>query len=341
MLTRQPRRTFRAGRPVADLNRRLPAVPLLLAALALLAVLFVGAPPAQAQSSDLWTSTLTPKSLDTGLGCDTASSTNANKCSTSTTLSDNDFVLGGTTYTVTTIRWESGSTESPAYVSSVAFELDRDVPAALLGGGYKMLIGTEEWRLATYHQDAGSAKSFTVHRNGLTFTEDSAVSLKIQTTTPPQDQSELPAVVLSKVGNIPGTVSDNGHVMDLPVTEGGSTFFQVALDKSPGAGVVVTVLPTLSPTRPCGGQNHSCGTDVTSLSVNASNLTLTFSGTETDTNVWSNPQTVRIDAAENDREGDEYGVVLMLTSVTTGTATISKEVAGVRVTMHDNDAGGL
>lgn len=334
MTTSRPRGTFRAARPAA-------ALPLLLAALALLAVLFVSAPPTQAQSTDVWTSTLTPKSLDDGLGCDTASSTNANKCSASTTLTDNDFVLDGTTYTITTIRWKSGSTESPAFVSSVAFELDQDVPAALLGGGYKMLIGTEEWRLATHHQDAGSANSFTVHRNGLTFTVDSAVSLKIQTTTPPQDQSELPAVVLSKVGNIPGTVSDSGHVMDLPVTEGGSTFFQVALDKSPGAGVVVAVLPTLSPTRPCGGQNFSCGTTVTSLSVNASDILLTFSGTETDTNVWSNPQTVRIDAAENDREGDEYGVVLMLTSVTTGTATISKEVAGVRVTMHDNDAGGL
>ena len=326
-------------------SRRAPALAVLvltLAALALLAVLSVQqAFPVQAQSSDLWTATLTPKNLADGLGCDTASSTNANKCSTAATLTDNNFILDGTTYTITTIRWKSGSTESPAFVSSVAFELDRDVPAALLGGGYKMLIGTEEWRLATYHQDAGSAKSFTVHRNGLTFTEDSAVSLKIQTTTPPQAQSELPAVVLSKVGNIPGTVSDNGHVMDLPITEGGSTFFQVALDKSPGAGVVVTVKPTLSPTKSCGGQNFSCGTDVTSLSVNQANLTLTFSGTETDTNVWSNPQTVRIDAAENDREGDEYGVVLMLTSVTTGTATISKEVAGVRVTLHDNDAGGL
>ena len=47
--TRQRRNTTPARRPAAALTRRLPAVPLLLAALSLLAVLFVGAPSAQAQ----------------------------------------------------------------------------------------------------------------------------------------------------------------------------------------------------------------------------------------------------------------------------------------------------
>ena len=55
MTTRQRlhRNTSPARHPAAALTRRLPAAPLLLAALALLAVLFVGAPPAQAQSTSV------------------------------------------------------------------------------------------------------------------------------------------------------------------------------------------------------------------------------------------------------------------------------------------------
>ncbi len=53
MTTRHPRMTSRAARPAAVLLRRLPALPLLLAALALLAVIFVQQSfPAQAQSGN-------------------------------------------------------------------------------------------------------------------------------------------------------------------------------------------------------------------------------------------------------------------------------------------------
>ena len=53
--------------------------------------------------TDYWSATLNVKTVN-GLGCDTSSSTTANKCSTSATLSDNTITLRGTTHTISGVR---------------------------------------------------------------------------------------------------------------------------------------------------------------------------------------------------------------------------------------------
>ena len=54
----------------------------------------------------VWSATLTPKSVksDSALGCDNSNTATAKKCSTEATLSDDDFTVDGTTFTVNNLH---------------------------------------------------------------------------------------------------------------------------------------------------------------------------------------------------------------------------------------------
>ena len=80
--------------------------------------------PASAQA-DIWTATLTVGKFGGTGFC--SSSTSAGACtSPSGSLSDDDFILDGTTYTVESIRWGSSATDR------LHLTLDRDFPAGSL-----------------------------------------------------------------------------------------------------------------------------------------------------------------------------------------------------------------
>ena len=105
----------RSGRDRARPCPLLPALALLLGTLGLLA-----APPAMAQIT-VWSATLTVDVDSIFSGCDDHPPA-MDACSTS--LTDNDFVFGGTTYTVKGLYKASGQ--------DVLFSLDKTVPSAVL-----------------------------------------------------------------------------------------------------------------------------------------------------------------------------------------------------------------
>ena len=90
------RRRLRPRENAATLLRGARACLALLAATALLAL----AAPAQAQT-EVWSATLTPQAADVGvLGCDSNDSDTADQCSNTAVLSDNNFTLDSTDYTI-------------------------------------------------------------------------------------------------------------------------------------------------------------------------------------------------------------------------------------------------
>ena len=109
--------------PRPNLARRRSPLLLLAAALAVLAVVFVNhAPPASADhTSDevIWSGTLTVRSLGAGdVGCDSALSQTVPKCSTSTTLSENDFTYNGTNYRIDGLRNDQSAANLKLFVGS-------------------------------------------------------------------------------------------------------------------------------------------------------------------------------------------------------------------------------
>ena len=92
------------GRP-APRRRAFPAA--LLALAAVLAGALLPDRPAQAQTT-VWSATLTADISGVSFGCDNEFA-DWDNCSSSTVLTDDDFVYGGTTYTVAALFWNSST----------------------------------------------------------------------------------------------------------------------------------------------------------------------------------------------------------------------------------------
>ena len=91
-------------------GRRFPRFSWLLALVLVLSVLTVpDAPPAAADhgQTTIWSATLVVQSVNTGLGCDTQESDVADKCSTTATLTEDEFTYRGVDYTFTSINYAS------------------------------------------------------------------------------------------------------------------------------------------------------------------------------------------------------------------------------------------
>ena len=118
------------SRRVASAWRRLALVPVLALLLGALIGLFDAA-PAQAQSA-AWSGTLTVADRGTTFaGCDNGRS--GSECSSTSVLTDDDFTVGGTTWSITALLSQKAQ-------GSLWVGFDRDVRTAL--DGYKLCIGS-------------------------------------------------------------------------------------------------------------------------------------------------------------------------------------------------------
>ncbi len=120
-----------------------------------------------------WTATLTPKDVGgNAAGCDSTSATDANKCSTAATLSDNDFVLDGTTYTITQL-WVRGT--------ALNMHVSPSVPDALRG--YTLRAGSATLPMADASGFGGTLATWST--GAPTFTVGTPVTVSLSPSRPP------------------------------------------------------------------------------------------------------------------------------------------------------------
>ncbi len=138
----------------------------------------------QQSTTPLWSATLTPKAYGTNpttLGCANGFTPVARECSTTTTLTDDDFVLGGTTYTITNIWWTSQQTVSMVTIPPVVqITLDQNVPDALLQN-YSLTIGSDTFSPGQFDKSSLFPDRLRAPRSGLpSWTLDQAVTMSLQ-----------------------------------------------------------------------------------------------------------------------------------------------------------------
>ncbi len=140
--------------------------------MALVAAILLAAPRKAEADHVLWSATLTVKDFGTGfVGCSNGQTTTANKCSAAATLSDDDFVFDGTTYTVRLFSF-GNVVNTPR----LTFKLEggQSWPTALLS--YSLHVGGTQ--LSLTGQAAGSNLSFD--NPGVSLTAGSSVSLSLE-----------------------------------------------------------------------------------------------------------------------------------------------------------------
>ena len=159
----------RPGRHRARLSPLLPALALLLAALSPFA-----APPAVAQIT-VWSATLTVDVTGSALvfsGCIEPSSPRKYLDACSTALTDNDFVFGGTTYTITGLYLVTG------IGWHVILNLDRAAPSEAL----TLHLGTTQWSTRNSVRESGFGVRdgrLVWHARGPSWTDGQQVSVKL------------------------------------------------------------------------------------------------------------------------------------------------------------------
>ena len=182
--SRRVRRLLRAAMPSTpppNLSssltlRRLSPFLLLAAALVALAVFFApGGQPAQAQTTTVWSATLTVASdSTTGLiGCTTRQGSLCNS-----QLTDDDFTYGGVDYTLTTI-YVSGA-------GGLNLRFNKAIPPALKSA-LTLHVGSSQFPLANASLSAGDSIA-TWTSTGLSWSAGDTVSLSLtapSTTAPP------------------------------------------------------------------------------------------------------------------------------------------------------------
>ena len=132
-------------------------------------------PPVQPPSGGLWSATLTVDEYGGRAGCRTGSTT-LNECSDTSTLTDDDFVYSGTTYTVTVIQ--------QGVDGSLAIVLDAAPPAAFKRD-YVLHVGSASLALSSSVHPAGDTKTFRWTSPGFSWSEGQSVALSLVETTPP------------------------------------------------------------------------------------------------------------------------------------------------------------
>ena len=197
---------------------------------AILAALLAWPNAARAQSDTLWSATLVAKAhVGDQVGCSNTFMEAARKCSTATTLSDDDFTLGATTYSIINLWWQpssvSGTVTTPP---RVVFQLDQDVPATL-AADYSLFIDSltvPPGKIAVFSLDADRMYAEV---EGLTWTTGQSISLSLRpflsvgdcdpinnTATPPTNPAITGATVsgtsVTLSWNPSGTTPDGGSV---------------------------------------------------------------------------------------------------------------------------------
>ena len=151
---------------------RLSPLLLLAAALVALAVLFApGAQPAQAQTTTVWSATLTAQRVVSLLGCSTYSTTVTEKCSSTSALTDDDFTYNGVDYQVNVVQL--GTT------GILHLGLDKAIPS-----GLSLNVGSTALSVASGAL-SNSNKNIRWTNTGLSWSAGDTVSLSLTVPTDP------------------------------------------------------------------------------------------------------------------------------------------------------------
>ena len=292
--------------------------PFLLLAAALMAasVLLVhDARPAIADHGDeetYWSATMTVRAwaaANIARGCSNGES--GKECSATSNLSDDDFTYGGTSYTVSLIRY---------IVSDDKFSLafDKPLPTGLKGVAVLYVDGT------AYSLSSASATALTdggelleIPTSSLSWSSGDSVTLELKKPAAPPSGVELSAETLA-------------------VTEGGSATFTVALSADPGTDTTVDLVKTQYFQSGVGEPDHRW--NMNAATVNPETLTFT-AGTSGN---WGTAQTVTVTAPQDDDSCSEQLVILVLKDTTGGESeygALGGSITGVSVTVADDDGG--
>ncbi len=164
-----------------------------------------GFPAAPAAGASVWSATLTPRTLSaTHVGCNHTSPGNQ-KCSDTTTLTDDDFTYRGETYTFNVMQLNTGSGElGLAFTGNLPAYAKRDLV---------LTVNSAEIPLADF---GGSGTTYVKASSGLSWTAGTPVTLGLKQRTPT-------TVTLSAAPN--------------PVTEGSAVTVTVTLSKALASAV--------------------------------------------------------------------------------------------------------
>ena len=174
------------------LPRRSPLLLLAAALVALAAFVAPGAQPAQAQTTTVWSATLTVVATPL-LGCSNPSGGGL-VCSSTSVLTDDDFTHGGVTYEIT--RLVIGGNQ-------LVLQLNKTIPANLKSA-LILNVGNDQFPLA----DASLSRSDTQatwSNSGLSWSVGDTVQLSL--TEPPPPNADLSGLTASASTSASGTFS--------------------------------------------------------------------------------------------------------------------------------------
>ena len=197
----------------------------------------VGARQVSTSTTDVWTATLTPADFGSGnLGCNNASASATQKCSTATVLSDDDFTYDSTEYSLTIL-----------YLTATAFSLTVDADITAATNDLTIVVGSTS--LAFADATTQTPRIRTWFNPGFSWTAGTDVSIRITDLAPPSLTS---AVVLADGNTIQLAFSEDLQSANLPpaaaftVTAGGGAVTVTGVAAESTADVLqITVSPLI------------------------------------------------------------------------------------------------
>ncbi len=175
--------------------------------------------------TDYWSATLTVQAIGGGgLGCDSGASDAADRCSTTTTLSDNTITLYGETYTVGSVFVSSGGLQ-------FGFESGHGRGSHPVLSRYTLHLDTTRLNFADSAKSCGSANCAIWGNHGLSWSAGDTVALRL---TKP-----IFTGVTFRETSIPGLPQE--EIDERRVREGRTQVVEVLLPRDPGSGNTVTV----------------------------------------------------------------------------------------------------
>ena len=125
----------------------------------------------------VWSATLTPRTINNGpIGCNNTASGN-NKCSDTTTLSDDDFTYKGVSHTISVLTRDANNELSLWFTGNLSAAAKRDLV---------LVVGNKEFHLADF---GGSGQAFGFRNAGLTWNPGTPVSLSLKLSATAQSTS--------------------------------------------------------------------------------------------------------------------------------------------------------
>ena len=153
--------------------------------------LLLAAGPAAAQTTTIWSATLTVQ-LPFGIfGCSNGDSNAANKCSTATVLTEDDFTHDGTMYQVSAIVFQRGSSNAPW---GFTITLEQTIPQNLRTSG-TLHLGTREFLLPSAGYTSDNAMTWQIESTyPVAVGNTLSLRLTVPAATPPPRDTTPPRV---------------------------------------------------------------------------------------------------------------------------------------------------